>query len=469
MEESHNRTPKEKVNKDKDVESIKDRIKKLKKALNESGEEIPAELENLISELEVLEAIPQELMVSLETLVENFVEMENVELDKPVLEVVQQLPEELKTQVSELLSEVKMMDNQTPDVEPLKESEEVEPFQVKLESVIESIDQTIDAIQSEGSEEVDEDLVKVLNHIKEVLGEAVYKDSEQNEETSVKLKGLEKAFNMVESMGVKEDKPALNKLQELMNQQKVPVEVKVESRPATDANNLDFSSHKETTPGMVEVKTTIDADVKLEDAEVKVEVKGEVADKTPTKANVETDTPTANVQKSETTLVVEQTVDQLVEVKETIEVSKIQTTQVAKVHQNILNQVVDAAKMSFNLEDETSEMLIKLKPNSMGNVELKVSIEKGVLLAEFSVESQIVKEALESNLADLRNALSDKGFSIHDLNVSVNQEQANQEQQHPRQRFVRQQNRIELQTAEHLFERASLESYNTQSTIDFLG
>ncbi len=62
-----------------------------------------------------------------------------------------------------------------------------------------------------------------------------------------------------------------------------------------------------------------------------------------------------------TTLVVEQTVDQLVEVKETIEVSKIQTTQVAKVHQNILNQVVDAAKMSFNLEDETSEMLIKVK------------------------------------------------------------------------------------------------------------
>ncbi len=103
----------------------------------------------------------------------------------------------------------------------------------------------------------------------------------------------------------------------------------------------------------------------------------------------------------------------------------------------------------------------------MGNVELKVSIEKGVLLAEFNVESQIVKEALESNLADLRNALSDKGFSIHDLNVSVNQEQTNQQQQHPRQRFVRQQNRIELQTAEHLFERASLESYNTASTIDF--
>jgi len=468
MEESHNRTPKEKVNKDKDVESIKDRIKKLKKALNESGEEIPIELENLISELEVLEAIPQELMVSLETLVENFVEMENVELDKPVLEVVQQLPEELKTQVSELLSEVKVMDSQTPDVEPLKESEEAEPFQVKLESVMESIDQTIDAIQSEGSEEVDKDLVKVLNHIKEVLGEAVNKDSEQNEETSVKLRGLEKAFNMVESMGVKENKPALNKLQELMNQQKAPVEVKVESRPTTDGNNLDFSSQKETGPGMAEVKP-LDTDIKLEDAEVKVEVKGEVADKTPTKTNVESDTPKTNVQKTETTLVVEQTVDQLVEVKETIEVSKIQTTQVAKVHQNILNQVLDAAKMSFNLEDETSEMLIKLKPNSMGNVELKVSIEKGVLLAEFNVESQIVKEALESNLADLRNALSDKGFSIHDLNVSVNQEQANQQQQHPRQRFVRQQNRIELQTAEHLFERASLESYNTASTIDFLG
>lgn len=382
MEESHNRTPKEKVNKDKDVESIKDRIKKLKKALNESGEEIPIELENLISELEVLEAIPQELMVSLETLVENIVEMENLELDKPVLELVQELPEELKTQVGELLSEVKMMDHQTSDVEPVKVSDEVEPFQVKLESVMESIDQTIDTIQSGSPEEIDEDLVKVLNHIKEVLGEAVNKDSEQKEETSVKLKGLEKAFNMVESMGMNEDKPALNKLQELMNQQKAPVEVKLESRPTTDGNNLDFSSHKETTPEMAEVKTTIDVDVKLEDADVKVEVKDEVADKTPTKANVETDTPTTNVQKSETTLVVEQTVDQLVEVKETIEVSKIQTTQVAKVHQNILNQVVDAAKMSFNLEDETSEMLIKLKPNSMGNVELKVSIEKGVLLAE---------------------------------------------------------------------------------------
>lgn len=92
----------------------------------------------------------------------------------------------------------------------------------------------------------------------------------------------------------------------------------------------------------------------------------------------------------------------------------------SKPQNNILNQVIEHAKLS--LTDEGSEMLLKLKPESLGNVTMKVIIERGMLIAKFDVESQIVKETLESNLQDLRSALSDKGFEIQQFDVSVNQD-----------------------------------------------
>ncbi|SHJ91714.1 flagellar hook-length control protein FliK [Paramaledivibacter caminithermalis] len=92
---------------------------------------------------------------------------------------------------------------------------------------------------------------------------------------------------------------------------------------------------------------------------------------------------------------------------------------------NIFNQILEGAKVSIS--EDVSEMLLKLKPDNLGKMSMKIAVERGILVARFEVESQIVKEAIESNLEDLRNALSDKGFEIKEFNVSVNKDSDHQE------------------------------------------
>jgi len=100
----------------------------------------------------------------------------------------------------------------------------------------------------------------------------------------------------------------------------------------------------------------------------------------------------------------------------------------AKAHafeKNIMKQVVNHTTSNLNVLENGSEMILKLYPKNLGEVAVKLAIDKGVILAEFNVESQAVKEVLESNLADLRTALSDKGFSLEGLDVSVGDNGAN--------------------------------------------
>ncbi|MDM8534624.1 flagellar hook-length control protein FliK, partial [Clostridiaceae bacterium HSG29] len=91
---------------------------------------------------------------------------------------------------------------------------------------------------------------------------------------------------------------------------------------------------------------------------------------------------------------------------------------------NQMNKVVDQIKNNFTtkFDGKISEMKVLLNPKSLGKIELKMTIEKGNVIAEFKVESMMVKQAIESNLQDLRNALSDKGYSLDGLNVSVDKD-----------------------------------------------
>lgn len=135
----------------------------------------------------------------------------------------------------------------------------------------------------------------------------------------------------------------------------------------------------------------------------------------------------------------------------------------------IMEQIIESVKTNFRSDDGKSEMIMKLKPESLGNVGLKVSIEKGIVLAEFQVDSQTVKQALEANLQDLRTALQDKGFNVFDLDVSVrkdNQQSQNQSSSKGNRGKV-----ARLEGSLELIEQKlqSLESIQRQSTFDYLG
>lgn len=105
--------------------------------------------------------------------------------------------------------------------------------------------------------------------------------------------------------------------------------------------------------------------------------------------------------------------------------SKTLNSSTIKQDLNIFNQVLEGTKVSIS--DDVSEMILKLKPDNLGKLSMKIVVERGLVVAKFDVESQMVKEAIESNLEDLRNALSDKGFEVKEFDVSVNKDSKDQE------------------------------------------
>ncbi len=135
--------------------------------------------------------------------------------------------------------------------------------------------------------------------------------------------------------------------------------------------------------------------------------------------------------------VANQEANQKFDVEEQINMMKVETSVIngsketpkAMLSRSVMNQVVQGTKMSINMSDLGSEILIKLNPKNLGNVALKMAFEKGTLLAQIQVENQTVKGIIESNLDDLKSALQQEGYEIGDLDVSVNKENTGEQQQ----------------------------------------
>lgn len=109
-------------------------------------------------------------------------------------------------------------------------------------------------------------------------------------------------------------------------------------------------------------------------------------------------------------------------------VSQIQasgSTEVASVNkEQLFSQIVEQAKVMVN--NGGSEMEVNLKPEHLGRLQLKVTIENEVVTAKFVAESQQVKEIIESNLGQLRRSLQENGIQVDTIMVSVGYQQSNE-------------------------------------------
>lgn len=133
---------------------------------------------------------------------------------------------------------------------------------------------------------------------------------------------------------------------------------------------------------------------------------------------------------------------------------------------SVMNQVIQGTKMSINLSDQGSEILVKLNPKNLGNVSLKMAFDKGALLAQIQVENQTVKGIIESNLDDLKNALRGEGYEIGELDVSVNKENTGEQEQQSFSRNKRQQ--VKLDTFEEIEEKIAKQNLVGEKAIDYL-
>lgn len=83
----------------------------------------------------------------------------------------------------------------------------------------------------------------------------------------------------------------------------------------------------------------------------------------------------------------------------------------------IANQIVEEIKVVIRPTQTSMEM--QLNPENLGKVSLSISSKEGVMTAHFITQSELAKEAIESQMQVLRQNLENQGIKIEAIEVTV--------------------------------------------------
>lgn len=85
--------------------------------------------------------------------------------------------------------------------------------------------------------------------------------------------------------------------------------------------------------------------------------------------------------------------------------------------ENIMRQVTDYIKV--NAGAETSSIEMQLHPASLGTVNIQITAANGNLTAQLAVQSEAVKNVLETQMVQLRDTLNEQGIKVDAVEVTV--------------------------------------------------
>mgnify|MGYP005837662377 CR=1 FL=1 len=83
----------------------------------------------------------------------------------------------------------------------------------------------------------------------------------------------------------------------------------------------------------------------------------------------------------------------------------------------LLQQVIQ--RVQVDLKPGQTEMRMNLKPENLGQLQMKLVLEDGKVTAQFLTSNQNVKEALENSLSQLRQSLQEQGIRVEKLSVLI--------------------------------------------------
>ena len=83
----------------------------------------------------------------------------------------------------------------------------------------------------------------------------------------------------------------------------------------------------------------------------------------------------------------------------------------------IANQIIEQIKVVVR-RDQTS-MELQLNPEHLGKVNLSLQSKDGAMTAQFVVENELTKEAIESQMFTLKNTLEQQGIKVENIEVTV--------------------------------------------------
>lgn len=83
----------------------------------------------------------------------------------------------------------------------------------------------------------------------------------------------------------------------------------------------------------------------------------------------------------------------------------------------IMEQIVQQMRVTISNEITTMEM--QMNPENLGKVYVNISSEEGVVNAQFHATNEVVKEALEAQVATLRESLNQAGVKVDAIEVTI--------------------------------------------------
>ncbi|MBR2045932.1 MAG: flagellar hook-length control protein FliK [Agathobacter sp.] len=178
---------------------------------------------------------------------------------------------------------------------------------------------------------------------------------------------------------------------------------------------------EETTETVEETSKTVE-----DEKEIQVEIKDETSEGKTTEVKTEEQDAFTNNQNSENNsmlnhnsntdnLVTNQpnvTVNTIADMAQTQFSSYLGTETV-----QIIEQIVQQMKVTISAE--TTSMEMQLNPENLGKVYVKISSEEGVVNAQFHATNEVVKEALEAQVATLRENLNQAGVKVDAIEVTI--------------------------------------------------
>lgn len=84
---------------------------------------------------------------------------------------------------------------------------------------------------------------------------------------------------------------------------------------------------------------------------------------------------------------------------------------------DIIEQIANHVRINLSAEGTSMEM--QLNPENLGKIYLNISEKEGVIRAQIAAQNEVVKEALETQMVELRQNLNQQGIKVDAIEVTV--------------------------------------------------
>ena len=93
--------------------------------------------------------------------------------------------------------------------------------------------------------------------------------------------------------------------------------------------------------------------------------------------------------------------------------------EVAAQVREIANQIMEQIKIT--IRPEQTNMELQLNPEHLGRVHLTITEKEGMMTAQFTTQTEVAKEAIESQMAALKESLQNQGIKVEAIEVTVSE------------------------------------------------